>query len=292
MTTTTPRDTTNRQACNSTAGFCAQDPSTLCTASRHDTLNAYNTYGCRCDAARAVRSRDEKRRRLDALQGRTRLVDATGTHRRLRALMAIGWRARDLAPRIGWPCGELDTLFRRPTVRRRTAENVAQVYLELSDRRGPSEQTRRRAARSGWLPPLWWDDDTIDDPTHDPQTPLPVGDIQVLENTSLLALIPDRGNSAKDNLVDGLPCQPFIDAVAIERAISGDRSVTLTRAEKTEAVRQLLADRHNVTDTAHRLHMSGRYVRVYAARAGIEIADPSQSAGTISATPTAEEATA
>lgn len=213
----------------------SQRPSPQCTAARHGTLRAYNVNRCRCPAARAAHTRDEKRRRLEALEGRTRLVDATGTHRRLRALMAIGWRSRDLAPRIGWASGELDTIFRRPTVRRITAARVQSVYQQLADHPGPSQQTRRRAERAGWLAPLWWDDDTIDNPS-----------------------IPDHGKIGQE---------PVIDQVAIERYRGGETSIKLTRAEKQAALTQLVLDGVSISAAGAQLGVNATYARRYAAAA-------------------------
>jgi lambda repressor-like predicted transcriptional regulator len=98
-------------------------------------------------------------------------VDATGSRRRLQALAVVGWPTRAVA---GW-LGHADhsTVLdvrsgRLRTVRRRTATAIADAYDAHWDEPGPSERTRRHAARSGWLPPMAWDDDLIDDPAHRP----------------------------------------------------------------------------------------------------------------------------
>lgn len=215
-----------------------------CTAPKHGTLTAYNTHRCRCDTARAAHARDEVRRRLDALRGITRLVDATGTHRRLRALMAIGWRARDIAPRIGWPSGELDTIFRRSSVHRDTAARVTAVYDELADTPGPSDQTRRRAVRAGWLAPLWWDDDVIDDPAHTP---------------------PVRSHFTKHD----------IDPVAVERACAGQPPLYLTVAERREVVAGLAGRGYSDGEIADVLGTSRDAVTKHRQRHGISAAVPS-----------------
>lgn len=97
--------------------------------------------------------------------------DATGTRRRLQALMANGWPASTLA-RLLCACEEPRVLqvARRGRVRSATALAVRELYERLADTTGPSPATATRYRARGWLPPIWWDDDTIDDPTHTPDT--------------------------------------------------------------------------------------------------------------------------
>jgi hypothetical protein len=79
----------------------------------------------------------------------------------------------------------------------------------------------------GWLTPGWWDDDSISDPTSDPRD-----------------------------------LRPVIDEIAIERVLAGDESVTLTRPERVEAVRQLSRrGAISPTEIATRLRMSGTRVQ-------------------------------
>lgn len=94
-------------------------------------------------------------------------VPSLGTTRRVRALMAIGWRARDIAARGPWETGEaVLELGKRPMVHRRNADHIDRIFRDLCMTPGPSATTRDRAARSGWAPPLAWDN--IDDPHEDP----------------------------------------------------------------------------------------------------------------------------
>ncbi|MCU1592449.1 MAG: hypothetical protein JWP11_3705 [Frankiales bacterium] len=97
-----------------------------------------------------------------------RYVDATGAQRRIRALMRQGWSLHELGRRLGHTGGYLSPLLyggRRITPRLHAT--VTAVYDELWDQVGPSTSTAKRAASRGWPPPLWWDDDLIDDPTFD-----------------------------------------------------------------------------------------------------------------------------
>jgi transcriptional regulator with XRE-family HTH domain len=99
------------------------------------------------------------------------ILDTTGTSRRLRALVAIGWTQTELARRIGWSVCNLNSVVmaRRPSVTVGTARMVAAMYDELSMTPGPSARARTLAARHGWLPPLAWDDEQLDDAGHEPQ---------------------------------------------------------------------------------------------------------------------------
>lgn len=98
-------------------------------------------------------------------------VDATGSCRRLQALAVMGWPSRAIAERLG----NLDpqtyqfiAAGRNRTCRRRTAEAIAELYDELWDQRGPSQRTSTWAQSRGWVPPMAWDDDTIDNPQARP----------------------------------------------------------------------------------------------------------------------------
>lgn len=114
---------------------------------------------------------------LDRLAPRA-LVPPHGTVRRLRALTALGWSAAELARRLGLTDEGVNLVLAGPsTVRHSTRTAVARLYDELSmtlppdrDRygRGVATRTRARAAANGWVPPLAWEDGTIDDPEARP----------------------------------------------------------------------------------------------------------------------------
>ena len=99
-------------------------------------------------------------------------VDATGTRRRMQALVACGWSQARLAARLGvLPSNFGDVMYRRPTVTAATARAAERIYDELWDKAPPesahrekiaASRARRYAAARGWAPPLAWDN--IDDP--------------------------------------------------------------------------------------------------------------------------------
>lgn len=104
-------------------------------------------------------------------------IDNTGTRRRLEALMANGWSARELSRRLGHHGHALQLpKYRRCTSN--TATAVAQLYAELESTPGPSQPMRTYYRGRGYLPPGWWDPDTIDDPDATPAglTYQPLGD--------------------------------------------------------------------------------------------------------------------
>ena len=145
---------------------------------RHGTSTCYVNDRCRCVECRRANARYEAGRRLDELVGRPRRVPAIGTHRRLQALVAIGWPQYWLAERLGlhrsWVAAKLAHQWVTPAVHAR----VCRLYNDLWDtpptpktaaERNAVQRARTYAARHGWTPPLSWDDDTIDNPHARPQ---------------------------------------------------------------------------------------------------------------------------
>jgi hypothetical protein len=118
--------------------------------------------------AHKARSVDETRRRRYLGLG-PRVVDATGTRRRLQALMRMGWTTAELAARGGWNTPEaVQMIARRDMVNHANRDRVARLYDALAMIPGPSSLTAQRAARAGWAPPLAWDDiDNDPEPYHE-----------------------------------------------------------------------------------------------------------------------------
>lgn len=110
------------------------------------------------DAIRAAGSRDRS------------LVSAVGSRRRLRALAAIGHPIYRLADRIGLTGTNTHLIAcgRQPYVTTPVARRIAAVYSDLWLTPGTSARTRRYAERHGWVSPLAWDDDSLDDPSAVP----------------------------------------------------------------------------------------------------------------------------
>jgi hypothetical protein len=102
----------------------------------------------------------------------------TGTRRRLQALAARSWSPRALANETGIPARLISReLDGHDDLDPRLAGAVAEAYDRLWDRPAPAAtaadrsaaaETFARAARSGWAPPMAWDDDVIDLPGGQP----------------------------------------------------------------------------------------------------------------------------
>lgn len=92
-------------------------------------------------------------------------VPSEGAVRRIRALLALGWRHGDIQPLV---TVRVERLARRdaPRMRAKDWRSVSDAYERLSGRPGPSERVRSRAAKLGYFAPLAWDD--VDDPTERP----------------------------------------------------------------------------------------------------------------------------
>lgn len=98
-----------------------------------------------------------------------RNIDATGTRRRVQALVAIGWPVKQLAERVGLNVIALGHIANGDLeqVRATTASTVARHYRHLSCIPGTSVRARNLARKKGWHGPLAWD--AIDDPACEPE---------------------------------------------------------------------------------------------------------------------------
>lgn len=149
------------------------------------------------------------------------LVGAAVPRRMLQALARIGWSCDELTRRVrahGKTIGT-NTLHsiragNTQRVRAWVANEITALYHELEMTPGQSDQTIRIAIARRWASPLAWDDDTIDDPKARPAGV--------------------RGS--------GRPHRHEVDEVAVLRAMHGDRTVNLTKAERTEVSLHLRAD--------------------------------------------------
>lgn len=109
------------------------------------------------------------------------LVPAVGVVRRLRALAALGWPAELLADRLGEPVRLSENV---EVVDAALAGRVRRLYDELSMTPGPSSVARGEATAAGWVPPLAWDEDDLDDPEA-----APVPGAVASRDTSALGLV-------------------------------------------------------------------------------------------------------
>jgi hypothetical protein len=208
---------------------------TACPAPRHDATG-YQRYGCRCDEGRRAQRRYCKRLQLAKRRGQPPKVDNTATIRRIQALAWMGWSERELERRARIGLGTVDTVKRRKShlVCRTTADAIAAVYDRLWDVDGGNRQSKAYARRAGWAPPAAWDDDTIGDPAARP------------------------AHGARVAWRD----DPTIDDTAVDRFLTGDRSIRPTPPERREAIRRLRAEGVPEKQIRERVHVSwGQYRR-------------------------------
>lgn len=186
---------------------------------RHGTYAGYGA-GCREDCCRTAARNYHKRR---AYEGRPRMVSSVGLRRRIQALACLGWSMYDLSQRLGVSRENVRQWMLHDEVYRSTHETVCALYDELSMTLAPTDtptrrqvvgKVRKRAERAGWLPPLAWDDDSIDV-------------LMDIENVTNPCSKPIKLHEAPDPIV-------------IERVMAGER-VETNRAEREELVRRYIA---------------------------------------------------
>lgn len=144
---------------------------------------------------------------------------AVGARRRVHALCALGWPMESTAETLGSTKSALRTAIRGTLISYSTWAAIAALYQQRPMTPGPSDKSRRMARRYGWDSPMAWDG--IDHPDH----------------------LPTRG--VRD--------LKFVDRVAVQRALSGDRTIRLSEAERRAVAAQAIALAWTRSDLAARL---------------------------------------
>jgi len=161
-------------------------------------------------------------------------VDATGTLRRLRALVTLGWSISELGRRLDKTPSNMHTMIWSPQVLEVTRRRVAALYDELWDappvtttkeQRQSASRARNYAAAHRWAPPLAWDDDTIDDPDAAPEgmsavRPLSIHEqvVELLEIGYSVTELPSRVGARNLNAVIGAIRDPQLKVELRRRA--------------------------------------------------------------------------
>lgn len=150
-----------------------------CPANRHDDATSYERYGCVCEKARR-QSRGNAKRRALGIQP-AGVVDATGSRRRLQAMMTGGHSLRAMADALRMHRVQVRNIANGTVVRvlRRTAEAVVALYDRWWDQWGGCVWVVSWARQHDYAPPQAWRSDTqIDDPAAAPSwftMPRPIG---------------------------------------------------------------------------------------------------------------------
>ncbi|MFF9624229.1 hypothetical protein [Streptomyces griseosporeus] len=145
------------------AGWIQLSAISGCSSSTISNLLAEKNPQCRRTTANKILAIQPG----DAIPNQRR-IPATGTIRRLRALVALGHKCADIDTACRIDHSVLTDLLtaRRDTVTVGLAKRVADGFEKLSKTNGTHARSLRRAARERWAPPAAWDD--IDDPNAGP----------------------------------------------------------------------------------------------------------------------------
>lgn len=134
--------------------------------------------------------------------GKTALVEASGTRRRIQALVVIGWSKARLARQLGMAPSNFNKTLNSETVHAETARKVQALYDQLWNQpqyghdhrsRISANASRNRAKAKGWAPPLAWDDETIDDPNATPDMGQEAGFIHAEERMETIEFLLETG---------------------------------------------------------------------------------------------------
>jgi hypothetical protein len=160
-------------------------------------------------------------------------IPARGTHRRVQALVTLGWSQSKLAERLGMERSNFGTMMQRDHVTASLHRAAEALFEELWDQEPPHAdwhdkaaytRARRYARERRWLPPLAWDD--IDNDVEPPVAEAEEG---------------------------------AVDEVVIVLAMGGEH-IRLSPLERREVVRRLNAAKLSDPAIAERTHMPARTV--------------------------------
>lgn len=128
-------------------------------------------------------------------------VDATGTARRIQALVAMGWPQSLIAAELGTAQNAVSAMALRQKVTAERAIAVRELFGRWAMTPGPSNVSRTRARSKGWVTILGWND--IDDPDETPN-------LRTDEKVSF----PDKYHELRHHV--GLPNEQIAEVMGIE----------------------------------------------------------------------------
>ncbi|MFF9787111.1 hypothetical protein [Streptomyces nigrescens] len=134
-------------------------------------------------------------------------VPSVGAVRRIQALYALGHFNQRIAEAAGLSrCFIIDLANeKRATLAIERDAGVRRAYDQLSMTVGKSPKTRLYAESKGWVPPLAWDDDAIDDPSA-----VPVLDAEQPPEAETAANAVDRFLMGESVVLDQAACREAI----------------------------------------------------------------------------------
>jgi hypothetical protein len=114
--------------------------------------------------------------------GETTYIPTVGIRRRLEALATLGWSAKDVARVAGLYKDTPNRAARTGQCTPGTYRAICDAYNKLWDKSAPTDTRAQRvvvarlkahARRQGWVPPMAWDEDALDNPDARPDTGAP-----------------------------------------------------------------------------------------------------------------------
>ena len=169
------------------------------------------------------------------------LVPSAGARRRVEALMTLGWSQQAIAQLLGWQPNRVSSLRGKARVEVASAAAVAGLYDRLWASPAPtgtpaerwsSSRTRNYAARCGFVPPLGWDDETIDNPSARPAVRVKDGRIRDARPTdAATGTLASMARAERLDAVLRLSERGLSAAAIAARLGTTERSVTRYRAK-------------------------------------------------------------
>lgn len=138
-----------------------------------------------------------------------RWVNATGTRRRISALVRMGWTYVEISRLTGIPRDTLRKVTQRSRVNAENADAVSSLYERLHLTPGPSQKARTAGVTRGFHPPFAWDLETIDDPTAEPNYG---GEDTEVDEVLVQLVVAGKVNDRSGNKVT-VPLQDRLEAI-------------------------------------------------------------------------------
>jgi DNA-directed RNA polymerase specialized sigma24 family protein len=165
-------------------------------------------------------------------------VPAVGVRRRIYALNAIGYSARDIATELGVPQSAVWRYTQKHRVYGQTWSRIADLYERWSGTSGTSSQARTIARKRGYAPPLAWHGIDIDHPDHEPEQATDEGEPSSVDDVLLERIL--RGQH--DGPIGKMERRAVLD-YAVENSWSGAQVATILNLKKTTGDRALVRRR-------------------------------------------------